>query len=58
MKCCENHIFVWKLSHFMFFFMLFTLVVDQGQHSWIIIQQFTIKVPVKTAKQSMSAALV
>ena len=42
---------------FMFFFMLFTLVVDQGQHLWIIIQQFTIKVPVKTAKQSMSAAL-
>ena len=40
--CCENHIFI---------FVLFTT------HSWIIIRQFTIKVPVKTAKQSISAAL-
>ena len=35
--CCENHIFI---------FVLFTT------HLWIIIRQFTIKVPVKTAKQS------
>ena len=40
--CCENHIFI---------FVLFTT------HLWIIIRQFTIKVPVKTAKQSISAAL-
>ena len=47
MKCCENHIFMYKLSHFYVFFYAL----------WIIIRQFTIKVLVKRAKQSISAAL-
>ena len=33
MKHCENYVFVWKLSHFYVFFLLFTSVADQGPHS-------------------------
>ena len=33
MKYCENHVFVWKLSHFYVFFVLLTWVVEEGPHS-------------------------
>ena len=38
---CENHVFVWKLSHFYAFFVLFTSVADQGPSKTVAFSRIT-----------------
>ena len=41
MKYCENHVFVWKLSHFYVFLVLFTSVADQGPLDTVAFSRIT-----------------
>ena len=42
MKYCENHVFVWKLSHhYGFFFLLFTSVANQGPSNRVAFSRIT-----------------
>ena len=41
MKYCENHVFVWKLSHHYGFILLFTSVANQGPSNTVAFSRIT-----------------